>query len=136
MALRGVDTPMLTSRTPGPDAGTDEAVVVSVTDFNVARWRSIPPVTASGLRLRLGWYAMPGAVALWLWSMPARRRSGAISIWTSDDALRRFVALPEHVAIMDRNRSRGSLRATTWHADRFAPRDILSAAIGWIGDAR
>ena len=135
VALRGFDSPMLTPRTSGPDAGTDEAVVVSVTDFNTARWRHVPAVTLTGLRLRLGWYAMPGAVALWLWSMPARRRSGAVSIWTSEEALRRFVTLPEHVAIMARNRSRGSLRSTTWHAERFAPRDILAAAKGWIGDA-
>jgi len=128
--------PLLTPRTPGPESRADGPIVVSVTDFAVARWRDVPRVTLTGLRLRLGWYAMPGAVGLWLWSMPARRRSGSISVWTSEDDLRRFVGLPEHVAVMRRNRERGELRSTTWRAERYAPRDLLAAARTWIMEKR
>src|SRR2546422_10475094 len=115
---------MCTRCAPGPDAGTSGPVAVSVTDFAMARWRHVPRVALTGLRLRMGWYAMPGAVGLWLWSLPARRRSGSISVWTGEDDLRRFVALPEHVAVMRRNRDRGHLRATTWRTERFAPGEI------------
>jgi hypothetical protein len=131
-----VDAPMCTPCAPGPDAQTRGPVVVSVTDFVVARWRHVPGVALTGLRLRMGWYAMPGAVGLWLWSMPARRRSGSISVWTGEDELRRFVALPEHVSVMRRNRDRGDLRATTWRSERFAARDVLSSATRWIAEAR
>ncbi|HEY3021268.1 MAG TPA: hypothetical protein VGJ32_13815 [Solirubrobacteraceae bacterium] len=136
MALPLLSAPMCTPCAFGPDARTHGPVVVSVTDFAVARWRDIPSVALTGLRLRMGWYAMPGAVGLWLWSLPASRRSGSISVWTGDDELRRFVALPEHVAVMRRNRDRGHLRATTWRSERFTAAEVLSAAMRWIGEAR
>ena len=127
---------MCTRCAPGPDAGTSGPVVVSVTDFAMARWRHVPGVTLTGLRLRMGWYAMPGAVGLWLWSLPTRRRSGSISVWTDEDDLRRFVALPEHVAVMRRNRDRGALRATTWRSERFAAGDVLSSAMRRVAEGR
>src|SRR3954447_4289463 len=130
------DAPLLTTCAAGPEAGAEGPVVVSVTDFAVARWRDVPGVTVTGLRLRLGWYAMPGAVGLWLWSLPARRRSGSISVWTGEDELHRFVRLPEHVAVMRRNRERGELRSTTWRAENYAPRDVLAAARTWIMEKR
>jgi len=127
---------MCTPCAPGPDAAASGPVVVSVTDFTVARWRHVPGIALTGLRLRMGWYAMPGAVGLWLWSLPAQRRSGSISVWTGEDELRRFVALPEHVAVMRRNRDRGALRATTWRAERFAARHVISSALRWVADGR
>jgi hypothetical protein len=131
-----VEVPLCTPCAPGPDAGSGGPVVVSVTDFAAARWRHIPGVVLTGLRLRMGWYAMPGAIGLWLWSLPARRRSGSISVWTDEADLRRFVTLPEHVAIMRRNRDRGTVRATTWRSERFAAADVLSSAMRWIAEAR
>jgi hypothetical protein len=118
---------------PGPERPVDR-VVVSVTDFSLFRRRDTPGVLARGLRLALGWYAMEGAVGLWLWSLPGQWRSGSITVWTGERELRRFVGLPAHRAIMDRYRDRGDLRATAWHADRPTPADVLGQARTWLSD--
>jgi hypothetical protein len=127
-------SPFLTPWAPGPATGADSAVVVSVTDFAVHHRRHLPGVWLTGLRLRMGWYAMPGAVGLWLWSLPTRARGGSVSVWTSEDDLRRFVGLPLHVDVMRRNRDRGTLRSTTWTADEFLRADVLRRAREWIAD--
>lgn len=82
--------------------------------------------------MRMGWYAMSGAVGLWLWSVPATARSGSISIWASEDDLERFIVLPHHVDIMSRYAPRGSVRSTTWTADTFDSHAILDRARIWI----
>ena len=111
------------------------AVVVSVTDFTTARLPDAPGVVRAGLRLRRGWYAMPGAVGLWLWSLPLERRSGSVSVWTSEEDLRRFVALPAHLAIMRRFSKAGTLRSEKWREERFVPADTILRARRWIADA-
>ena len=73
---------MISHWTPGPAAGSQGEVVVSVTDFKPDRLRDLPRIVATGLRLQMGWYAMRGAVGLRLWSLPLERRSGSISVWT------------------------------------------------------
>ena len=103
-------------------------VLVSVTDFHVARVRDLPAVWAEGLRLRRAWPAMPGAVGMWLWAKPLRRRSGSISVWRSEDDLRRFVRWPRHVAIMRRYRECGELASSTWLAETFDAAQIWSEA--------
>jgi hypothetical protein len=125
-------SPLLTPWAPGPAATNTGAVVVSVTDFTVDRWRDVPLVALTGLRLRMGWYAMHGAVGLWLWSLPLQRRSGSISIWSDDEWLRRFVSLPAHVAIMRRHGNSGRLASTKWSSERFLDRDVLARARSWI----
>src|SRR3954471_19087092 len=117
--VSAVPSPLFTSCAAGPAADPEGDVVVSVTDLSLARWRDVPTAAALGLRLRLGWYAMPGAVGLWLWSIPGQRRSGSVSVWAGEDDLRRFVGLREHVAIMRRYRDRGIVRAETWAVPRF-----------------
>lgn len=124
--------PRLLPLAAGPARDSSDGVVVSATDFAVHRWRDVPRAVAAGLRLRLGWYAMEGAVGLWLWSLPLERRSGSISVWLEEEHLRRFVALPAHLAIMRRNRARGTLRSTTWHAPRFDPGEVLATGLPWI----
>jgi hypothetical protein len=124
--------PLLTPWMPGPHDPGDASVVVSVTEFLAHRRRELPAVAASGWRMRMGWYAMPGAVGLWLWSLPTSARSGSISVWASEDDLERFVGLPHHVDIMKRYGSRGTVRSTTWTADRFEPSVALDRARLWI----
>jgi heme-degrading monooxygenase HmoA len=102
--------------------------VISLTDYRTHRWRDIPGVTVSGLRLRRAWPRMQGAVGVWLWADPLRRRSGSISVWRSEDDLRRFVRWPVHVAIVRKYRHRGSLRATSWEADGFLRSEVLREA--------
>jgi hypothetical protein len=55
---------LLSRWAPGPASGADNAVVVSVTDFTAHRIRDLPGIALTGMRLRMGWYAMPGAVGL------------------------------------------------------------------------
>lgn len=126
--------PVLTSPwVRGPAAGRSGAVVVSVTEFAAAHRRDLPGIARTGLRLALGWYAMPGAVGLSLWSLPHGSRVGSISVWAEDDDLRRFVGLPRHVDVMRRYRERGTVRSATWAMERFARADVLRRARAWIG---
>ena len=102
---------------PGPEAATSGAVLVSRTDYVGERWRDIPRIWLDGMRLRHAWPSLQGAVGLWLWAAPDQRRSGSISVWTSEDDLMRFVRWPKHVTIMRRYRDLGSLVASSWTAD-------------------
>jgi hypothetical protein len=124
--------PLITPWMPGPHDPGEASVVVSVTEFLAHRRRELPGVAAQGWRMRLGWYAMPGAVGLWLWSLPASSRSGSISVWATEGDLDRFVGLPHHVDIMKRYRGRGTVRSTTWDAERFEPAVTLDRARTWI----
>jgi hypothetical protein len=130
-----MSTPLTMPWARGPEAGTDDAVLVSVTDFAVHRVRDVPGIAVAGLRLRSGWYGMEGAVVLSLWSLPLERRSGSISVWRGEDDLRRFIRLPAHVEIMRRYRDRGSLRADTWRVERFISRTVTEQARRWIAAA-
>jgi hypothetical protein len=124
--------PLLTPWMPGPHDPEKAPVVVSVTEFRAHRRRELPGVAAKGLRMRMGWYAMPGAVGLWLWSLPATARGGSISVWASEADLERFITLPHHLGIMERYRERGTVRSTMWTAESFEPQAVIERARGWI----
>lgn len=127
-----VAAPLMTSWMPGPIDPQDAPVVVSVTEFSAHHRRELPSVAVNGLRMRMGWYAMPGAVGMWLWMMPASGRGGSISVWASEEDLERFVTLPHHIDIMRRYGDRGTVRSITWTADRFDRGAALDRARGWI----
>jgi hypothetical protein len=131
-ATTAVAAPLMTPWVPGPVDQQHAPVVVSVTEFSAHHRRDLPGVAVNGLRMRMGWYAMPGAVGLWLWSVPAAARSGSISIWATEGDLERFINLPHHVGIMQRYAPRGSVRSTTWTADTFDSHVILDRARTWI----
>ncbi|GAS89708.1 hypothetical protein [Mycolicibacterium brisbanense] len=126
--------PLVTSWMPGPVDPADNPVVVSVTEYTAQRRRDVPGIAVHGMRMREGWYAMPGAVGLWLWSMPTPGRTGSISVWTDEEALQRFITLPHHVRIMQSYGPRGEVRSTTWHAESFDPAATVARARGWILD--
>lgn len=108
-----------------------DEVLVSVTRFDAAR-RDLPGIYRTGLALAARWPELPGAVGVWLWSQPLAGSSGSVSVWRSAESLRGFIRLPEHVRVMDRYRSRGSIRATTWTAE-WGDRDALwSRARHWL----
>jgi hypothetical protein len=117
--------PLMTPWTPGP-------VVVSVTEFSAHHRRELPGVAVNGLRMRMGWYAMPGAVGMWLWMLPVAGRGGSISVWGSEEDLERFVTLPHHIEIMRRFGDSGTVRSTMWTADRFDRAATLEKARVWI----
>jgi hypothetical protein len=104
---------------PDPRPGQDP-VVVSFTEFQAHRWRDLPGIIRTGRDLRRAWWAMPGAIGASLWLEPTRRRGGSLTVWTSDEHLRRFVRLPRHVAVMRRYRDRVAVRSATWTTRAFS----------------
>jgi hypothetical protein len=126
--------------TPGPVPQTDGPVTVSLTEFTARRFRDLPGIVRDGVGLSRGWWAMQGAVGVILYLDPAKRRGGSLSVWASEDDLRRFVTLPRHTAIMRRYRGRVSVRSAVWQTDTFRTADAwaqrherLAAAVGSDG---
>jgi hypothetical protein len=117
----------------GPHADHDGEVVVSLTEFRAAHARDLPAIYLAGLRLREGWYAMSGAIGMWLWGDPLQLRGGALTVWREHSDLRRFIALPAHVAIMRRYRDRGRIEADTWRLERCEPAQIKQQAAARLG---
>jgi hypothetical protein len=114
--------------TEGPATAAGRAVLVSVTDFQLVRWRDLIRALVEGLRLRRVWPSMPGAIGLWLWAKPLAKRSGSVSVWRCEEDLRRFVGWPRHVETMRRYRNAGELTSATWWAERFDASEIWVAA--------
>ena len=103
----------------GPAARTDGPVIVSLTEFTARRARDLPGIAWHGIGLRRGWWAMPGAIGVVLYVDATRRQGGSLSIWETEADLRRFVALPRHLAIMRAYRDRVTVRSATWTTERF-----------------
>jgi heme-degrading monooxygenase HmoA len=119
----------------GPLAGTDAEVLISITDFTAHRWRDLPSIYWQALRLRWGWSGMRGAVGLWVWTKPLRKRSGSVSVWRSRDDLKAFVATPYHVAVMRRNRGRGTLVAHRGMESAYSRERVWQQAAVQLADA-
>jgi hypothetical protein len=113
---------------PGAAAGADGPVLISLTDYRADNWRDVPGIVTRGLRLRRAWPELDGAVGLWLWQQPFRKRSGSVSAWTSEDALMEFVRWPVHVAIMRRYRTRGKLESAMWEMDQLVRSELWPEA--------
>ncbi|MET9764926.1 hypothetical protein ABZ016_38635 [Streptomyces sp. NPDC006372] len=107
-------------------------LIVSVTDFTSGTYRHLPGIARRGLALRRRWPHLDGAVGMWLWVMPRARRCGSVSVWTGRRALREFVRLPEHVAIMDEYRGRGTIRSVILEYDSFDAARIRRDAEAWL----
>ncbi|WP_067816429.1 hypothetical protein [Actinomadura kijaniata] len=125
---------MRTRWIPGPAADTEGPVLVSVTEFTGDAFRDVPAIYRAGLELSRAWPRLDGAVGTWLWARPLGRASGSVSVWEDEAALRRFVSWAPHVAIVRRFRDRGRVRATTWHADRFAGDEAWREAVRFLED--
>ncbi|WP_372345394.1 hypothetical protein [Streptomyces sp. KL116D] len=124
---------------PGPDGDrTVGRVLVSVTEFtSVTQWRALG-VAVNGMRLRRSWPGTGGAVGMWLWVDPAHRRSGSVSVWSTEQALTDFVRRPDHVGTVRAFRAHGTMRATSWTDARFdagtawrTARALLTGATPW-----
>jgi hypothetical protein len=131
-AAAALRVPVLTPWMSGPVKSTISPIIVSVTEFRAHHRRELPGIAVTGLHMRMGWYGMPGAVGMWLWSLPTAPRAGSISVWANEDDLERFISLPRHVGIMQRYGTRGTVRSTTWKADIFEPCQIIERARAWI----
>lgn len=136
MTLLGrITDPVWTPWASGPVRAPEGPVVVSVTEFVPHTLRHVHAFVLDGLRLREGWYAMEGAVGLYLYGQPARRRGGSVSVWTESAALRRFIRLPRHVEIMRTYRPLGTVRATTFEA-AFDRNEVKRRALDWLRGER
>jgi hypothetical protein len=110
----------------GPQARGDGPAIVSLTEFTARRARDLPLIARDGLALARGWWALDGAIGVVLYL--DGRSGGSLSLWRDEEALRRFVALPRHVAIMRRYRERVTVRAATWTAHDAVDLDATLAA--------
>ncbi|MWA14257.1 hypothetical protein [Streptomyces sp. BA2] len=129
LILRSVPRPI--TRTPwqaGPEAHAPGQLLVSLMEFTAHRHTQTVPITLSGLRLRRSWPKTPGAVGMWLWIDPWRKRSGSVSVWTGERPLHAFVGRPDHLRTVRAHRDRGAMRATTWTTGPFDPHAAWAAA--------
>jgi hypothetical protein len=114
----------------GPVARHDGPVVVSLTEFTARRTRDLPAIARDGLALAQGWWALEGAIGMTLYLDVRTRSGGSLSLWRGEADLRRFVALPRHVAIIRRHRGRVAVRAATWVVDDGAAVDLSATIAG------
>jgi hypothetical protein len=114
--------------TAGPHEETAGWVLVSLTEFRAHAWRDLPRVTWIARGLRAGWYGLPGAVGLYLWTDLPQRCVGSLSVWTDAADLRRWIGLPRHVQVMRRYKPRGTSRSTQWTRETFDRAAILAEA--------
>ncbi|WP_328723070.1 hypothetical protein OHT52_28645 [Streptomyces sp. NBC_00247] len=124
VAAHGVESGMRGDRS-GP-------LIVSVTDFTSDAYRDLPDIARRGFALRRRWPQLDGAVGMWLWATPLARRCGSVSVWTGRRALAEFVRLPEHVAIMDEYRDRGTIRSVIRDYENFDAARIQRDAEVWL----
>jgi hypothetical protein len=120
-------TPTFALWTWGPNE-VEGPVLVSVTDFHLQRTGDLLRVYLTGMRLSRAWRSMSGAVGMWLWTKPLGKRSGSVSVWRSEEDLRRFVRWPRHVELMRGYRDAGELTSTTWREARFDATGIWARA--------
>jgi hypothetical protein len=116
----------------GP-AALSGPVLVSITDFELHRVRDMPRVYVEGARLRRAWPSIGGALGMWLWMKPLRKRAGSVSVWSSEEDLRRFVRWPRHVAVMRRYRDAGELSSTSWAETGFDAPAVWARAAARLG---
>ena len=130
LLVSGIMMPM--TRTPwrrGPVGGDDGPALISLTDFEAHSWRAMAGIYVGGLRFYRRWNKREGSIALTVWSRPQRKRVGSLSVWRSEEDLRRFLRSPEHVAIVRRfGRRMHNVGSTTWQAERFDPEEAWTEA--------
>lgn len=114
--------------TAGPHEEANGPVLVSLTEFKAHSWHDLPAMAWIALGLRAGWYGLPGAVGLFLWTDVSQRCVGSLSVWTDEADLRRWIGLPRHGWVMRRYRLRGTARSTSWTCETFDRSAILDEA--------
>lgn len=113
-----------TAGTPAPQKG----LLVSFTEYTPKRYRDLPEIAVAGIRLRRQLLRLPGAHGALLHAHPRSRRTGSMTAWRSEDDLQRFITLPDHLDIMARYRSRGTMRSVTFRMTGFTPGRAMAEA--------
>jgi hypothetical protein len=120
--------------TPGPHAQRGP-VLISVTDFQVRRISDLLRVYYHGLRLGRAWPSLTGAVGMWMWTKPRRRRAGSVSVWREEADLRRFIRWTPHERVMRAYRNAGEITSTSWLETSFDASELWAkAAARLVGD--
>jgi hypothetical protein len=119
---------------PGPETPSGAPLLVTVTDFTARGYGQAAAVALAGFRLRRTWPETPGAVGMWLWADPVRRRCGAVSVWADERGLKEFVGRPDHVRIVRAHHGRGELRSTRREFAAFEERAVWAYALDLISE--
>ena len=114
----------------------DDFVLVGVTDFTAHGYGQSVVVALAGMRLRRTWPSTPGAVGMWLFADPLRRRSGSVSVWADERGLKEFTGRPDHVRIVRAHRGRGELRSARREFEEFDPDAVWAYALDLITEER
>ena len=96
-----------THGTPGPH-------LLSVNEYRPHRLLDVVAITRIGAELRHQVLAMPESVGIVTSYQPYGRITYSLSLWTSEEALRRFTISRDHRQVMRDYRSRGYLRHIHW----------------------
>ncbi|MEU0413758.1 hypothetical protein ABZ307_39045 [Streptomyces griseorubiginosus] len=120
----------------GPAIPLDGPVLVALTDFTARGYGQPVAVALAGLRLRRTWASTPGAVGMWLWADPLRRRSGSVSVWADERGLKEFTGRPDHARIVRAHRGRGELRTARREFEEFEPDAVWAYALELITEER
>ena len=120
----------------GPALPLDDSVLVGVTDFTAHGYGQSIAVALAGMRLRRTWPSTPGAVGMWLFADPLRRRSGSVSVWADERGLKEFTGRPDHVRIVRAHRGRGELRSVRREFEEFDPDAVWAYALDLITEER
>lgn len=95
-------------------------MVVSATRFTYKSLWYMPGVYWNGLRLRRAWARFPGSIGVSISADMGRRSTYTVSLWRSEQDLKRFVSHPEHLALMRAYRPHmESSSAATWTVESF-----------------
>jgi len=104
----------------GRSADQSGPVLISFTEYRPHVVLDLFDINREGNILADMLVDIDGAVGVMTYLQPRWLRGGSLSVWRTEEAMRKFIRLPYHVEIMKAYRSRGVLRATRWWADGFA----------------
>lgn len=88
-----------------------DELVASVTRLRLARWRDVPRLLVTALRLRRRFPRAEGGLALGLAAQPLRRTFWTLTLWRDEVALLAYVRTPDHAEAM--RSFRNALEETT-----------------------
>ena len=116
---------------PGPAAHAAGPYMFSLTQFTPAKGTDVPAIWLAGTSLGDQLVRLDGAVGVTTYIRPGRdRQVGSLSVWSDPSGLEVFMALPDHIEIMNKYRPRGlPVRSATWW---FGDLDVDAAVVRGI----
>lgn len=113
----------------GPAARHSGPLLVSATRFTYRRVWHMPGVFWRGWLLRKAWGSIEGAVGVSISGDLLKKTTYTVSVWRSEADLFRWLASPDHAAVMRDYRARLESHASvSWQVERLALRETLEQA--------